>query len=76
MHVEKRDAFLRAMKDAGIMASVVHLRIDRNSVYGGLRKDLPQLERFTETQVALPISEMLSDEDVEYIVDSVKDGME
>ncbi len=41
MLVEQREAFIRKLASHGIPASVVHLRIDRNSVFGGIREDLP-----------------------------------
>ena len=37
--VEKRDDFVRAMRSRGIPGSVVHQRIDRNRVFGGIRTD-------------------------------------
>jgi perosamine synthetase len=71
---ERREAFARMLKSRGVFASVVHLRIDRNDVYGGLRRDLPNLDRFTDLHISLPIHEGLSDEDVEYIIDAIRKG--
>jgi perosamine synthetase len=53
---------------------VVHLRIDRNTLYGGERDDLPNLARFTEAHLSLPVHEGLSDEDVEYVISSIAEG--
>ena len=74
VHVERREDFCRAMRSRGVEVSVVHLRIDRNDVFGGVREDLPVLARFTESQVCLPIHNLLTDDDVSYVIDSVKKG--
>lgn len=74
VHVERREDFCRVMARKGIMVSVVHLRIDRNSLCGGERDDLPQLTRFTESHVSLPLHPELSDEDVRRIVDAIRAG--
>jgi len=74
MHVEQREDFIRALKVKGITASVIHQRIDRNSVFGGLREDLVYQKKFDETQIHIPIHDALTDEDVEYIINSIKEG--
>lgn len=72
--VERREDFLRMLQSQGIQASVVHLRIDRNDLYGGVRPDLPNLERFTDMHVSLPIHEGINDEDLDYIITAIKRG--
>ena len=72
--VERREDFLRLLHSQGIYASVIHLRIDRNDLYGGERRDLPNLEKFTELHVSLPVHEGLRDEDVEHIISTVTKG--
>jgi len=74
MHVEKRIDFIKAMNSRGIETSVVHLRIDKNDVFGGKRSDLPVLDRFTKTHISIPLHNCLSDEEVEYIIQSIKKG--
>ena len=72
--VDRREDFLRLLHAHGIYASVVHLRIDRNDLYGGERKDLPNLEKFTQLHVSLPVHEGLNDDDVEHVVHTVQKG--
>lgn len=72
--VEKRERFILSMKKDGIPTSVVHLRIDKNSIFGGPAPDLPGQESFDRMQVSLPIHAGLSDEDVERVIKSVKTG--
>ncbi len=73
-HVEKRLDFIRKLKSAGITASVVHQRIDRNSVFGGLTKGLSAQEAFDESQIHIPIHDALSLENAEYIINTIKQG--
>jgi perosamine synthetase len=74
LHVQKRADFIRALKSRGITASVVHQRIDKNSVFGGLRNDLLNQAKFEDTQVHIPIHDGLTDDEVRYIIDSIKKG--
>jgi perosamine synthetase len=71
--VDRRSDFVRAMKDRGVPASVVHVGIDRNEIFGGLQ-DLPVQRYWDEHHVCLPIHSSLTDEDVELVIDSVKKG--
>ncbi|MEW6404751.1 MAG: DegT/DnrJ/EryC1/StrS family aminotransferase [Chloroflexota bacterium] len=74
MLVERREDFIRRLAEHGIPASVVHLRIDHNSVFGGLRNDLPGQERFNSEQVAIPVHEGLSENDVLNITEVIRQG--
>jgi perosamine synthetase len=73
-HVERRDDFIRAMADRDIVASVVHQRIDRNSVFGGLDESLVNQKRFDETQIHIPLHAGVDGEKAAYIVESIKKG--
>jgi perosamine synthetase len=74
MHVECRLDFTRALLAEGITASVVHQRIDRNSVFGGLNSDLINQARFDETQIHIPLHDALNEDDVLHIINSIKKG--
>lgn len=74
LHVERRLDFIRMLKGKNIDSSVLHQRIDTNSVFGGLRRDLPTLERFDDTHVCLPMHNGLADDDVEYVIRCVREG--
>lgn len=73
-HVEKRDDFMTALQSRGVPTSVVHQRIDRNSLFGGLNTDLLNQVRFDNTQVHIPIHDGLTEEMVQYVIDSIKQG--
>ncbi len=74
MHVEKRIDFARMMQSKGIGVSVVHLRIDRNDIFGPVRSDLENLARLTESMMCLPLHYNLSDKDIEYVIQCVQEG--
>ena len=72
--VERREDFIRKLADCGIPSSVVHLRIDHNSVFGGPRLDLPEQEGFNDRQVAIPMHEGLIEDDLERAVKAIRAG--
>jgi len=72
--VERREDCIRALHDRGVPSSVVHQRIDRNSIFGGCRPDLPGQEYFDAHQLAVPLHGGLQDDDVEVIIQAVRAG--
>jgi perosamine synthetase len=74
LHVENRLDFIKAMADRGITASVVHQRIDRNSIFGGIKEDLVNQQQFNETQVHIPLHSGITMELAQHIVASIKKG--
>lgn len=72
--VERREDFIRKLAAYGIPSSVVHLRIDRNSIFGGERDALPGQAEFSTKEVAIPLHEGLSDDDVAKVASAVKSG--
>ena len=74
LHVEKRYDFIRALKGRGIETSVVHQRIDRNILFGGLNKDLINQERFNQTQINIPIHDNIGLIEASYIIESIEKG--
>ncbi len=73
-HVEKREDFILALKDRGVAASVVHQRIDRNSVFGGPGKELTAQAKFDATQVNIPIHDGLDESKVDHIISAIRKG--
>jgi len=74
MLVGRREDFIRRLAAAGIPASVVHLRIDHNSIFGGLRTDLPGQAEFNARQVAIPVHEEIDDDQAGTIVRAIQSG--
>lgn len=74
MLIEKRENFIRVLKSRGVPASVMHLRIDNNSVFGGTTPGLINQEKFNEHQVSIPVHSGLTDDEVKQVVDAVRKG--
>jgi perosamine synthetase len=72
--VENRENFIRKLKSHKIPASVVHLRIDNNSLFGGIREDLVKQAYFNEKQISIPVHQQLNNKDIELIVKTIKSG--
>ncbi len=72
--VENRKDFIFKLKSYKIPTSVVHQRIDRNSIFGTLTKNLINQEYFDEHQICLPIHYGLSDKDIKKIIKIINDG--
>jgi perosamine synthetase len=74
MLVEDREGFIRKLRDSFIPVSVVHLRIDRYSVFGGVRGDLSNQTTFDSHQASIPVHEALTETVVERIVRTIHQG--
>jgi perosamine synthetase len=72
--VEKRENFIRMLASHGVPASVVHQRIDRNSVFGSMRDDLPGQAEFNERQISIPLHECLTETQINNIVCLIRRG--
>jgi perosamine synthetase len=74
IHVADRGKFCAHMGSEGIETSIVHMRNDSYSVFGSKRKDLPNLDKFTKTNISLPVHNGLSDKQVDHIIKTIKKG--
>lgn len=72
--VENRLDFIKKLKDYDIPTSVVHQRIDRYSIMGGVREDLINQAEFDRRQVSIPIHDGLTDEEIDKIIRVIKSG--
>ncbi len=73
-HVERRVEFCRKLKDRGVETSIVHARNDLYTAFGGRREDLPALDRFDKTYIALPCHQGMDDEAVGHVADVIRSG--
>ena len=74
MLVERRDDFMRKMSEAGISSSRVHERNDKHTCVYNFRTALPNLDKFSSDMICIPVGWWVTDEDREYIVDTIKKG--
>lgn len=71
-HTQNREKLIHELKRVGIPTSVVHQRIDKYAVFGGMRNDLINQAKFDETQLHIPIHDQIDLEKAEYITDHLK----
>ncbi len=74
IHVPRRDDFHRAMLSRGVETSIVHMRNDIYTVFGGKRDDLPHLDQFSKTFICIPLHNQLTDEQVDRVIESMRKG--
>jgi len=74
IHVDRRAEFCTALRGRGIETSIVHARNDEYSVFGGRRHDLPVLDQFTQSYIAIPCHPLLTDCEVDQVIESVRGG--
>ena len=72
--VENRDGFYKHMHENGIAVSQVHERNDKHTCVREFVSNLPNLERTISKVVSIPVGWWVSDEDREYIVETIKKG--
>ena len=74
--IEERDELAEFLKENGIETNLVHLRNDIFSIFGGQRLNLPNMNWVEPRYLYLPLNTNVTNEDVEYICDKIKDFYE
>ncbi|MBS1542350.1 MAG: DegT/DnrJ/EryC1/StrS family aminotransferase [Bacteroidetes bacterium] len=72
--VERREDFMRKLREKKIESGQVHYRNDRYSILGGRRDDLPFMDAIEDNYIVLPLHLHMKVEDVEYICNVIKAG--
>lgn len=72
--VERKDDFMRYMKECGIAVSQVHERNDIHSCVEDYKTQLPSLDWVRDRLVNIPVGWWVTEEDREYIVKCIKKG--
>jgi dTDP-4-amino-4,6-dideoxygalactose transaminase len=70
----RRDDLARYLTEKGIGNSQAHKRNDLHSVFSCSRCDLPALDHFYSRMLHIPCGWWVTDEDREFIVDTIKHG--
>lgn len=72
-----RAAFIAALEERGVSASVhfipVHMHSFYRTAFGDRRGEFPVAERAYEEAISLPLFTRMSDDDVEYVVEQIAD---
>jgi perosamine synthetase len=72
--VENRIEFIKKLKSLNIPTSVVHLGIDKNTIFGGINEELANQRFWDSNQIHIPINDELTDDDIIKIVSIIKEG--
>ncbi len=72
IQVKERSKFIKYMQSKKVGVTIHNWRNDRYTIFGGLRKDLPNLEKTNKTLINLPIHHALSKDDVDYIIKAIR----
>jgi perosamine synthetase len=72
--VERRQEFMKYLRDNKIESGQVHYRNDRYSVLGGRRDDLPFMDSIEENYIVLPLNSHLTEANIEFVCNVIKKG--
>ena len=73
MKVDRKQDFINFMKDNGIAASQVHNRNDNHSCVSKYKTCLPNLDQLEDRLICIPVGWWLTQENLEHIVEKVKE---
>ena len=71
IHVNNRDKIMEELNKIGIMSSKVHARNDTHSMFAPFYVNLPNVKKFNDTHLCIPVGWWVSDDDREYIAETV-----
>jgi perosamine synthetase len=74
MLVERREDFIKKLKENKIESHMVHVRNDICPIFGGKREDLPVMNKVENKYVSIPLHNHLTDEDITMIINTIKSG--
>jgi dTDP-4-amino-4,6-dideoxygalactose transaminase len=74
MRVQRKNDFIEKMKSYGITTSQVHNRNDLNTCVSDFVCDLPNISELEKELICIPVGWWLQQEDLEYMVQKIKDG--
>lgn len=72
IHIKNRIKFAKFLHQRGIMVNINNRRNDIYPMFGGLRKDLPITAKADKDVILLPMHANLTDRQVDYIIENVK----
>jgi dTDP-4-amino-4,6-dideoxygalactose transaminase len=76
IEVVNQEKFINKMKSAGIVCGIHYPALHLNSIYNdGKKFDLPKSEKVAKHTVSIPMNETLSFNDLEYLMEKIKENM-
>lgn len=74
MYVNRRDDFQKKLAENEIECHMVHVRNDICPIFGGLRQNLPIMNKVENKYVSIPLHNHLTDDEVDKIIKTIKSG--
>jgi dTDP-4-amino-4,6-dideoxygalactose transaminase len=74
IRVERREDFMRMMKENGVEVSRVHERNDKHSCVKEFAALLPNLDAVCKDMICIPVGWWVTEDERQYIVDCIKEG--
>jgi dTDP-4-amino-4,6-dideoxygalactose transaminase len=71
--VDDKPGFIKYMTEKNIEVSPVHNRNDNYTIFAKFKTELPNLDKFFNAQLAIPVGWWLSQEDLEVIVKAINE---
>ncbi len=72
--VERRENFMKYLRENKIESGQVHYRNDRYSILGGRRDDLPFMDSIEDNYIVLPLNTHLTEANIEFVCDTIRKG--
>ena len=72
--VERRDDFIKTMKERGIETNISHVRNDFYTIMKDYKTHCPNMDSVEDSYVCIPLNNNLTSRQVRYIVKSIKKG--
>jgi len=72
--VERREDFIKAMRQRGVDTHMVHIRCDVYPIFGGKRLMLPAMNEVEPKYVSIPLHSGLTDDEVAQVIGAIKKG--
>lgn len=72
--VERRENFMKYLRENKIESGQVHYRNDRYSILGGRREDLPFMDSIEDNYIVLPLNTHLTEANIEFVCDTIRKG--
>lgn len=71
--VDNRNEFINKLRSKNIPTSVVHIGIDKNTIFGGKDYSLKNQRFFDEHQIHIPINPSITEEQLNHIIKTIKE---
>jgi len=72
--VENREGFVKKLQENKIGCSIIHMRVDKFTLFKPFQDDLPHLEGYYNSMMNIPVGWWMSEEMVSFVCDVITSG--